>query len=431
MPAKAATATAEAPRAVTPAIQDQLREYMKATGLSNTEVGKKMGYADGTAVSRYLNGKPQGDIVKFEYRFFQLINAAENGDDRALKPVSRSEQARASSRNSRVNIPVNLDNYRDYDDETKRLVLWLHQHIMDAGLRYRDVCEALGVDQNEVWGLLMGAPKAAPATYHPKIESYKALIEKRAQIHGAQFAENSISKAIFAALDYALVNNTIALVMGESRLGKTCAIQEWQRRNNHGRSVYVEIPPVGGVRALLQAIAEAVGVNTALNTTKTFQAVCRAFNHNRILILDEARRLVPKGRTTEVPIETVRSIHDQTRCAVALCSTQRMAQELQQSRYLYEQLIGRISMPVVLPANLTPEDILPIVKQFLPNPRDTTTEVLLHLANQPGRLATVVETLKFAHRGAAKAKTPITDQHVLAAIKYRETAMGTKNLFTR
>jgi DNA transposition AAA+ family ATPase len=57
----------------------QLAAYMDRNGLLNNTrdrgiLGKRLSYADGTAVYRYLAGKPEGDLAKFEKRLAAFLD---------------------------------------------------------------------------------------------------------------------------------------------------------------------------------------------------------------------------------------------------------------------------------------------------------------------------------------------------------------------
>jgi DNA transposition AAA+ family ATPase len=189
----------------------------------------------------------------------------------------------------------------------------------------------------------------------------------------------------------------------------------------------VEVPPIGGPKALLLEIARAVGVNRNQSTPVLLQSIVRAFNGNRILLVDEAHRALPNDRRSiPTALETVRYIHDRTGAALALISTQRFRDSMEHGSYQYEQVVGRIGMPITLKPQIPDTDILPILTQFIPRPSAKLTAALLDIANKPGRLGMVVETLKVASRIANKARKTLAEPHVFDAIAMRTQMMGGK-----
>jgi DNA transposition AAA+ family ATPase len=342
-------------------------------------------------------------------------------------PIEASLQAEASSANARVNIPLNLSNWKERPREEQDELLWFHQHILDENLSWDDACKALGYDRTTIYRLLKGMYEAESWTKPIRaIRSYRKLHEQRAQIQTQDFAQNSVSRLIWAGLDYALANGSITTIIGESRQGKTVAVDAWAVENNHGRSVKVVAPPVGGIKMLMRQIAARVGANKNQSLIQLSDSLHRAFNKNRILIVDEAHRLMPQDSRTINPaaLELLRDLHDQTGCALALVATARFADRLKTGAYQFEQLIGRIGMPIRLPAAIRESDVLPIVTQFLAGASKPLIAELVKIANRPGRLGIMVETLKVASRIAAKARRPLDEEHIEKAIEFRNRMTG-------
>lgn len=351
-----------------------------------------------------------------------------NGEvEHRLVPVEQSLQAEAASAHARINIPLNLSNWKARPPAEQEELLWLHQHLLDENLSWDDACKAIGYDRSTLFRLLKGTYEAESwAKPIASIRSYRRLIEQRATITHQEFAENSISRLIFAGLDYALANKSVTTITGESRMGKSVAIQAWCLANNHGRSVRVVAPPVGGIKMLMRQIAGKVGANKNQSIIQLSDALHRSFNGNRILIVDEAHRLMPNDSRTINPVnlELLRDLHDQTGCALALVATARFSERLRTGAYQFEQLIGRIGMPIRLPAKIRRSDALPIARQFIAAPDTELLDRLVAIANRPGRLGIMVETLKVASRMAAKAKEEMDESHVLLAIDFRAKMTG-------
>jgi hypothetical protein len=335
--------------------------------------------------------------------------------------------ARASSAGARINIPLDLNNWRSYPADTHGLLMWFHQHVLDQGFTLDEAGKAIQYDKSTVYRVLKGIYEGSLEKVCAAIESYKRIAEERSTIQGNRIIENSITRMIGAGLDYALSNNSITLITGESRMGKTESARLWRDANNHGTSVLIAAPPIGGSKALLQRIAMAVGVNKNLNMVQMFDAITRSFNRNRILIVDEAHRMIPSDRrSTPVNVEILRDLHDTTGCALALIATQRFSDDLQRSSYQFEQILGRIGMPIRLKRTIPLKDIKPIVEQYLPSPGKELLDQCGAIANEQGRLGILVETLKVASRIAGKAGQGLTEEHFFKAVAVRQQMMGEK-----
>jgi DNA transposition AAA+ family ATPase len=336
-----------------------------------------------------------------------------------------TDQSTASSAHSRINIPLNVENWARLDQPTQDALLWLHQHLLDSRLSWEEAEAALSYDRSTIFKILKGTYEGSWANVVDRIMSYRRLAAERGAVQRQEFSENGITRLIFGALNYAVANNTITLIEGESRMGKTTSALAWRDANNHGRSVYVVAPAYGGTKALLRDIAAAIGVNKNLSTPQMHEAILRGFNRNRILIVDEAHRLLPNDRRTNpVLLEILRDIHDRTGCALALLSTTRFGAELRKTDYMFEQLLGRIELPVRLKRKVGESDILPILRQFMAQPAEAVVEEAVKIANERGRLGVLIGVLKIASRMVKGKRNGVTQEVFFKAMTLRNQMMG-------
>lgn len=340
--------------------------------------------------------------------------------------AERALEARAASAHSRINVPLNLDNWKALDKVVQDDLLWFHQHLLDNHLGWDEASEAIGYERSVVFKVLKGIYEGSYSNVCKGIQSYKRIAETRGTIQSNEIVDNGISQMISAGLDYALANNSITTIIGESRMGKTVAVKKWRDENNHGRSVYVVAPPYGGTKMLLRRIADGVGVSKNLSSPQLMESLGRAFNKNRLLIVDEAHRLLPGDRRTNpVNIEILRDLYnDGQGCALALIATQRFSDELYKAHYQFEQVLGRIGMPIRLPKRIKVKDFKPIVQQYIREPSDKLIQGLDLIANNLGRLGILVETLKVASRIANKSRQNMSEDHIWKAIALRKQMMG-------
>jgi DNA transposition AAA+ family ATPase len=346
-------------------------------------------------------------------------------DESRHAPVSKGTAALASSAHSRINIPFNLDNWKDLPEETAEQLAWFHQHALEEGLNWKQCEAAIGYSNTTIYRTLKGTYEGDWSKVIVGIKGYRAIVAERCAIKNAHFCETRITRLITGGLSYAMANNSIVKITGESRMGKTAAAKWWRDQNNHGRTAFITAPAYGAARALLKEISQCLGINRNTGLTNMHESILRAFNENRMLIVDEAHRLLPKDQRSEPTLlEILRDIHDRTGCGLALLTTRRFDEGVRKSEYQYEQILGRIGMPVTLPREFAWEDIEPIVSQYSSRlPADLRKE-LLHIANSPGRLGIVCETLKFASRIASKSQRTLSAETIRTAIATRRQMMG-------
>lgn len=349
---------------------------------------------------------------------------------RSMQPVTASEAAEASSANSRINIPLNLQNWKDLPAEVVEQCQWFHQYVLSQNLSYTEVEEAIEYDKSTIFRILKGTYEGSWSNIIRAIKKYRAdvasldrLEQLRGTIQNVKFAENCVTKRIDWILDFTLARARSSLILGEGGIGKTVGIKRWGTNNNHGRSVIVECLPVGGAKGLLRQVAEKVGVNKNLNMNQMLESVVRAFNDTRILVLDEIQHHVPTStRANPLALEMARRIKDLSGCGLAMSGTIRVATDLKNQVALYEQILRRTGKPFFLPDTFTEADILPIAQQFFKRPSKDFLAVMLDWANdrEVGRLNYIVDTLTFASKIAHDQKKELTENMVLAGHQLRE-----------
>lgn len=348
-----------------------------------------------------------------------------DSSDTRQAPVSKSESALASSAHSRINVPFNLGNWRDLADDIQTDLAWFHQHALEEGLNWKQCEAALSYSQTTVFRALKGTYEGDWKKVCSNIRSYRAIISERLAIKHAAFRETRITKLVTGGLSYAMANNSITTITGESRQGKTAAGKWWRDQNNHGRTAFITAPAYGAARALLKELAQCLGINRNTGLTNMHESILRAFNENRMIIVDEAHRLLPKDtRGDPVLLEILRDIHDRTGCGLGLLTTRRFSEGVRKSEYMYEQVLGRIGMPVQLPREFEWADISPIVDQYLEHAPADLKDELLKISNAPGRLGILCETLKFASRIASKGHSSLKADTIRTAIATRKQMMG-------
>jgi len=343
---------------------------------------------------------------------------------RGAQAQSRAE-AESASAHSRINIPLNLQNWKHLPVKIQGDLLWYHQHLLDQQIGWKDAEDTIGYDRSTIFKVLKGTYGGSWSKISKAIRSYKRVADRRGTIQQNELVANSITNMVCAGLDYALANNSITTITGESRMGKSVAAQLWRRDNNHGTSVYVVAPPYGGTKMFLRRVAEAQGVNKNMSAPQMYEAIVRGYNKHRILLVDEAHRLLPGDRRTNPTcVEICRDLHDSTGCALAFIATQRFDDELRKAHYQFEQVLGRIGMPIRLPRKIKAADFTPIVRQYVRRPSPKMMAECKAIANSIGRLGILVETLKAGSRVAAKAKRQMTEKDFFTALAIRRQMMG-------
>lgn len=352
--------------------------------------------------------------------------------------ISRSLVTEANSAKARINIPLNLEAWKDLPQDQQDKLLWFHQHLLKEHIGWDGAAKLLPkpgnpgkrgetYDNNTIYKVLRGIHEGSWENICNSIDTYRELWDNRRKLVKSTFAENEISELIFGGLDYAMAANGITVIIGESGQGKSICGREWQERNNHGRTVMVEAPVVGGTKLFLREIVAYTGHNQNHSICQMCDNIRKAFNPSRMLIIDEGHRLIPsQPSTTPRSIEFLRWLHDQTGCALALLVTARFDETLRSNSYMYEQFLGRIDMPVTLPKEMDESSWLPLVTQYIPAPTGNLKTICNDIVNrkQGGRMRRLDKILRFASAKASELNEPLSEKHLLASLKLLKRMQG-------
>lgn len=350
------------------------------------------------------------------------------GDGRHDRHGEDNPAVEAGMSRDLINIPDNVlqDAIRAYPQEAQDALQWAFTYGRQEldGSR-SELCEKLDVDWTTLWRVAMGKYGAGIDGVIQKILDLQRRVRESGQ---AGFVQTLVSRKIFETLDYALAGDVnggkIVMISGGTRRGKTEIVRQWARLNNHGRSVYIDCPAAGGLRALVQEIAEATGVNKSRRTADLLERVINSFNRRRIIIIDECLRLLPNRRSDRRPVELefLRRLHDVKRCAVALIATPTFEHEMESGwlRAYLEQLVGRIADPLVIPEKVMQAEIREICRAYNPAPDQPFLTLAHHIANEPGKLGVLFELLGQCAAVGKRRGEPVTHAALSAAYKRRK-----------
>jgi DNA transposition AAA+ family ATPase len=326
-----------------------------------------------------------------------------------------------------INIPDNVlqRGCAAYADRDQEDIQWLFSYATQelGGSRQR-LCEAVGYEWSALFRIATGGYGASIDKFMVAVRDLK---RRYLQSSNSGFVETPVTRKVFEVLDYALAGDLaggkIVLIVGTSRRGKTETIREWCRRNNHGRSVYVDTPESGGMRSLLYEIADACRINKARKTADLKDRVIQSFGPRRILILDEIARLMPRGRELKfTELEFIRRLHDKTHCAIALCATpvwENMVDAPRFQAYL-EQLIGRVADPLRIPDAVSTGECRAILTAYHAEIDSRLLSLSAAIANDRGRLGVLFELLEQSAALARSRNSRISYEHLHAAAMRRK-----------
>lgn len=344
------------------------------------------------------------------------------------------ETVAAVERSDNVNIRVQVDAEKlaVLPDAVRDPIMAFHAEILGKPeWNWQRVQDKIGYDSSTMSRVFRGKYTGNYENVARAIANF--FEEQAATAAPSEFVRTPIAATIFNAIDYARANHVGALVIGPSRVGKTAAALDYNAGRDDRKmpkSIYVETPPVGGVGSIRLAFASVLGVAKRLSPSIADANIISSIGRNRVPIVDEAHRLLTGNRSGEKSIDYLRWIFSRAGCGFCLVATTRFEDALLESRYMFEQLIGRIEAPIRVGENIEDSDWQPIADQFIPGGvkalREETVQALARIAAASGHLASIVHVMHLAQRDANHRKQPIADLHVANAIRWRREKFNQK-----
>jgi DNA transposition AAA+ family ATPase len=264
-------------------------------------------------------------------------------------------------------------------DKQKLLIRWLHTHARNNEWTWDELCKAVGYSSTTWYRIWTDKYRYSKTDQHANeripideqcasIARYKKLNDQRDNIKRAAFTETSVWKRIDWACRRALIHGKIALIYGESQIGKTVCSLEYLRRNNHGQTTYAVMPPAAGVQFMTREIAEALHVNTSTCFEKLIKDVINALDDSKLLVIDEVHRVFITYQKTSVMrcLTTLQDIHDKSKCGMVLIATNVLRDQLNHGEFaqFLKQLRRRGVIEVQLPSVPPREDLDKMAAHF-------------------------------------------------------------------
>ncbi len=317
----------------------------------------------------------------------------------------------------------------DQPEDIQADLQWFAKHCADQGYEDAQAARCIDYDSSVLFRVRKGEYGGSYSNLSAAIRRYRKILGDRLSIQESQFVPNTNSALIFGAFNYALASNTITRILGPSGCSKTSSIREWRRRNEKRHTLLVEASELGGYRGLLRELCRALNVNFKQTELEIREQLHAAIKPNQIIIVDEAQFLLPQHRSPATALEFLRRLHDKTRCALALVASVRFGNDLEKSSYQFEQILGRIGLPVSLRDKFEADEVEPILQQYFKTPSKQTLATALLIASGAlphchGRLRVLVEILRLASRMAAEEERRPSEEHFLKALRFRKQAMG-------
>jgi DNA transposition AAA+ family ATPase len=162
------------------------------------------------------------------------------------------------------------------------------------------------------------------------------LADARAAVKKVPFIKTALTKKIWDLCNACRIFQRIGYIFSDSQIGKSENLWQYQIEHNHGNTIYISVPTQGTLIHFVEKLAEVLSIPMTRNSSYLRRRIINAFDHNMLLIVDEAHRCIPKGASAMSlqTIEFIREIHDEKKCGVVLCGTNAFRDEIEKGKYM-------------------------------------------------------------------------------------------------
>jgi DNA transposition AAA+ family ATPase len=308
--------------------------------------------------------------------------AALEASDTTLTPG----QITASLKRWRIPGDIITRTCQAIDDEALRSsIRWAAGYCRDRNLSCGDFGELLQQPRT-------GAPYSADSVYQlftgrrdvasvknfcTSVDAFRRRVEETGSQAAGSFIETSLTRKIWGTCRTALTRRQITFIFGPSQIGKTTALAEYARRNNHGETILIRMPTRGSMGELLEEFAIRLGLGAQTKTRLLRRRIIESFDDRTLLVIDEAHQCLTSHYSDRAlgSLEFIREIHDRRKCGVVICGTEVLRIGLQNHPVL-RQLWLRGYRPLNLPGAPTDANILEFDRAFgLTDPPDKNIRV--------------------------------------------------------
>ncbi len=273
--------------------------------------------------------------------------------------------------------------------ESETTIWWFYCHCKEQGFDLKESASQIGKDSTTLYRVWTGKYGASLDNICQEIVRYRKIAEERALIPKLDFVETSVWRTCNRVCNAALTSKTVARIYGDSQIGKTRALEEYARRNNHGQTKYIRMPASAGVQLFMKEVAKACYVSHYATFEGMRERVFNAIDDKTLIIFDELHQAFlsyQQGSTIKV-FEVIREIYDRTQCGMVLCGTHTLKREFNEGKLapVLEQLRRRGTIEVDLKSRIPKEDLDKIARKFgLPPAEGVAMEIIKDMIHRSG-----------------------------------------------
>ena len=247
-----------------------------------------------------------------------------------------------------------------YNDAQGDLIRW--SFFRAFRMTWKEAAEFYELDSAEMSRVWRGKAMN-DAEVDRALKAFAVVREASGKNARPQFAPTSMARKIHHALDRAIElsdsgEGGFVFIGADAGSGKSTVQRAWAAENNHGRSCYWQTDRVGGIKHIVQQLAALNNVNTYISYNDMIGRVALCFDDRRILLVDDAHKLL-EGNTKNMPkLEYFLGLADTTHCVIVFSAAlDRFGAALSETNYNDRQFWRRCRHHEIVDEAATPKDI--------------------------------------------------------------------------
>jgi DNA transposition AAA+ family ATPase len=310
---------------------------------------------------------------------------------------------------------------KDLPDNQRSAIRRFHAYYVENALTLDEAAKLIRREGPTLSLVFNGQYQAKLDSIVEEIESFFTLQHRRGFGRKLEFIETSLTRRIWALCEAALEFQRIGFIFGDQQIGKSEALESFQRAHNHGNTIYTFVPAGGLLSDFLYVCAQALRISHNQRRSNLRQRIKDAIDDRMLLIVDELHLTVDDSASKRAvqTVEFIREIFNQKKCGLVCCGTNVFRDEMEAGdlQKILRQFKRRRLCTLQLPSVPTQEDLNTFAHAYGLKPatgdaRKLQTDVIEHEA-----LGMWLTLLRMASKVAAKSKQKMDWAHVLSAHK--------------
>lgn len=278
-----------------------------------------------------------------------------------------------------------------------------------------------GLYQTSANGKPLESPVLSAESFLADIGKLQKAARIKEQGGRVPFVSTPTAKKIFNLLDWKRSPDVVCkfgVIIGETGTGKTAALKEYRRLNNHGLCTHVDAPATPSMYQFVTDLAARYGYHPSTSYARKTAHIADSITEKNTVIVENVQRLYAERDTdNQTVFSYLQKLQEDTGCTIIMTFTPVFLEKFAagKARGYFEQFIGRAGGQedfLRLPPYPTREDVLAVAHAFKLREAAKHAGYLVKIAELPGRIRQLFNALQKAKIMAESRQEPLTIEDI-------------------